>query len=112
MHKKPLVGGVRPQAENSLDHLEDAASCPRLRNIGPAWVERGKVNIALTLQACKHLGRAIGIKTLNGIEHPTDDLIRLIGQPITLKACCDNAVVMRPDRPKLVGERVIGWIFA
>src|SRR5581483_6329812 len=112
LHKKPLVGGVCPQAEDSLDHLENAAGCPCLGNIGPARIERGKIKISLALQACEDFRRSIRIKTLDGIKHATNDEIRLISQAVTLKACRDNAVVMRPDGAALVGEWVIGGIVA
>src|SRR5690242_13623390 len=106
------MGCIGTQAQNRADHMEDAASGPGLRNIGPSRIEYWKINIATTLDASEDLGWAVGIEALDGIKDTFDNEIGFICQPIAFETVCNHAVILWPDRTKLIRKWIVGRIFA
>src|SRR5579883_1095516 len=104
------VRGIGAQTQQGAQHMKNGAGSPGLRNIGPAWVEHGKIEIAAPRYSGEDFWRTEALKVLDSIKNTANDVVRLFVQSIAHKALGNNAVVLRPDRATLIGQGIVSRI--
>src|SRR5436305_2607747 len=92
--------------------MEDTASGPGLRNVGPAWIKNWKIYVALALYARKNLRWSIRVKAVYGIKYTPDYMVRFICQSVAFKPVGNDAIILGPDRTKLVEVWIVRRIIA
>jgi hypothetical protein len=59
-------------------------------------------------EPCIRLREAVPQEVAGGLEDVSGHAAGVIGEAVALEAFDDDPVVVRPDRPQLMGERIVG----
>ncbi len=92
--------------------MKNATGGPCLWNIGPRWIENGKVSVALALHAGEDLWWSIGVEAFCSVEDGAYHPIRLLCHAVAFEACRANTVVLWPDGAALVSKGIVGRVTA
>ena len=102
---EPAGRCVRPQPEHRVQQVERRGSGPGLRRAGDG-IRHRRADV-LAGETAEQLGQAQVREPLRRFDQPAGQQVRAIGRAARLQTGGDQCVVMRPDRARVVADRVV-----
>ncbi len=96
---------VGPQPQHRVEQVERCRGRPRLRRARDR-VGDGRPDV-LAGEAAEQLGQAQVREPLRRFDQPAGEQVRAVGRAARLQTGRDERVVVRPDRPGVVADRVV-----